>query len=185
VYKYILSLLAILLLFLVGGCSSVKVETDYDPAFDTGALETFAIVDEGTKRPDSLNEERIREALIRQIRAKGFKRAAPEEADFHIMFYSAVEEDVPSNVSFGVGIGTYSSGVGASVGKSTNVTYDRGKLFINMIDPKTHKTFWRAAATEKLRRFESPRERADYLDKTVASMLKDFPDRSTEKKENR
>jgi hypothetical protein len=182
VSRYILFLL---LLLLVGGCSSVKVETDYDPTFETGALETFAIVDEGTKRPDTLNEERIREALISQMRAKGYETAVPEEADFHIMFYSAVEEDVPSNVSFGIGIGTYSRGLGASVGESTNVTYDRGKLFIIMIDPKTKKTFWRAAVSEKLRTFKSPRERAEYLNKTVASMLKDFPNRSTEKKENR
>lgn len=173
-HRYILPLF----LLLIGGCSASKVETDYDPEFETAALRTFVIVHESTEGSDTLNEDRIRKAITREMQAKGYGTAAQGKADFHITFFAGIEEDVPSNVSFGIGIGTYSRGVGASVGKSANVTYDKGNLVINMIDPKTQKIFWRAAAAEKLRSFDSPEERTAYFNKSVASMLKGFPARS-------
>jgi len=95
----------------------------------------------------------------------------------HITFRTAIQEDVPSNVSFGFGVGTYSSGVGTSVGTSRNVTSDKESLFIDMIDPKTKKTFWRAEVSKNRRDYKSPQERTDYMDKTVASMLETFPTR--------
>ena len=87
---------------------------------------------------------------------------------------------MPSNFSFGFGVGTYSSGVGTSVGTTHNVTKDKESLDINMVDPKTQKTFWRAAVSKKRRDFKSPQERSAYFNKTVASMLKSFPAQSAE-----
>jgi hypothetical protein len=163
----------------------MKVETDYDPEFDITALKTFAIVHDGINEADTLNEERIREAITRELKAKEYALAPRKMADFHVTFHTSVEEDVPSNVSFGIGLGTYSGGVGASVGQSTRATHDRGRLTVNMIDPKTGKTFWHAAAADKIDRFESPQERTAYFNKSVAAMLADFPEHYTENKESR
>ncbi|MGB6019854.1 MAG: DUF4136 domain-containing protein [Sulfurimonadaceae bacterium] len=176
-YKYILPLL---LLFMVG-CAT-KIETDYDPVFETKELKTFSIVHKSQEGVETLNDERIREAITNEMQLKGYEVAAPNAADFHITFQTAIEEDVPSNFSFGFGVGTYSKGSGASVGTTRNVTNDKENLFINMVDPKTQKTFWRAAVSKKRRDFKSPQARSDHFNKTVASMLKDFPVRSTEKK---
>ena len=158
------------------GCSS-KVDTDYDPSFSTEPLKTYAVIHKSQDGVETLDEKRLREAINREMRAKGYKSTTVETADFHITFQSAVEEDVPSNFSFGFGFGTYSSGVGTSVGTTQNVTDDQEKLAINMIDPATRKTFWHAAATKKRRDFKSPQARSDYIDKTVATMLKEFPAR--------
>lgn len=158
------------------GCSS-KVDTDYDPSFSTEPLKTYAVIHKSRDGVETLDEKRLREAITREMRAKGYESATMETADFHITFQSAVEEDVPSNFSFGFGFGTYSSGVGTSVGTTQNVTDDQEKLAINMIDPATRKTFWRAAVTKKRRDFKSPQARSDYIDKTVSAMLKTFPAR--------
>lgn len=178
-YKYILPLL----LFLFVGCAT-KVETDYDPMFKTSALKTFAIVHKSKGGVDTLDDERIHGAITNEMQLKGYESAAQNTADIHVTFQTAIEEDVPSNFSFGFGMGTYSRGpgtsVGTSVGTTHNVTNDKESLAINMVDPKTQKTFWRAAVSKKRRDFKSPQERSAYFNKTVASILKDFPSRSTE-----
>lgn len=168
--RYLLPLFLVLLV----GCST-KTETDYDPAFSTVSLKTFAIVHKSKEGLDTLDDERIREAITHEMQLKGFESAPEDTADFHVTFQTAIEEDVPSNFSFGFGVGTYSSGVGTSVGTRHNVTNDKEKLGINMVDPKTNKTFWRAEVDQKRPDFKSPQERRAYFDKTVASMLKSFP----------
>lgn len=172
-------LLPVFLLLMVG-CSTKKVETDYDPAFQTSTLKTFYVVRNSKAATDTLDDERIRDAIKRELTQKGYEAAPEEKADFHITFRTAIKEDVPSNVSFGFGVGTYSSGVGTSVGTSRNVTSDQEDLLINMIDPETNKTFWRAEVSKKRRNYKSPQERTDYVDKTVASMLKTFPAKSAQ-----
>lgn len=169
-----------LFLLIMVGCSS-KVDTDYDPSFTSSTLKTFAIVHKSKDGAETLDDERLRNAITRELQMKGYEAAAENEADFHITFRTRLEEDVPSNFSFGFGFGTYSSGVGTSVGTAHNVTNDKEEIGINMIDPKSQKTFWRASVSKKRRDFNSPQQRSDYLDMTVASMLQDFPAHSNSK----
>lgn len=168
-----------LLLLLLVGCST-KIDTDYDPSFQTSSLKTFAVVHQSMKGADTLDDERIREAIVREMVLKGYAAAAQDAADFHITFQTRLEEDVPSNVSFGFGVGTFSSGVGGSVGTAHNVTSDKETLLINTVDPKTKKIFWRAEVSKKRREFKSPQARSDYFDKTVASLLAEFPVRAAQ-----
>ncbi|WP_345974326.1 DUF4136 domain-containing protein [Sulfurimonas sp. HSL3-7] len=172
-------LLPLVLLMMVG-CSS-KVDTDYDPSFSTEPLKTFFVIHKSQDGVETLDEKRLNQAINRQMQAKGYESTAMNTADFHITFQRAVEEDVPSNFSFGFGFGTYSRGVGTSVSTTQNVTDDEEKFVINMIDPATKKTFWRAEVTKKRRDFKSPQARSDYIDKTVAAMLKEFPVRPVTK----
>lgn len=166
-------LLPFLLLFMIG-CSG-KVKTDFDPNYSTAALKSFAVVPKSKGGLTSLDDERIEAAINHEMVLKGYLPASLETADFQVVFQTRVEEDVPSNVSFGFGLGTYSGGMGTSVATTRNVTNDQEHIDINMIDPKTQKTFWRASVVKKYRSFKSPQARTDYFDKTVASMLKNFP----------
>lgn len=176
-FRYILPLFLLLLV----GCST-KIDTDYDPSFSTKALKTFAIVHKSKDGVDTLDDERISTAITHELQLKGYESVAENTADFYVTFQTAIEEDVPSNFSFGFGVGTYSSGVGTSMGTTHNVTNDKESLGINVVDPKTKKTFWRASVSKKRRDFKSPQERSAYFDKTVTSMLKTFPAHSTDKR---
>ncbi len=166
-------LLPLLLLFMAG-CST-KVDTDYDPGYKTEALRTFALLAQNSKGLETLDDERIIGAVTREMEGKGYQNGPKESADFHIAFQTRLVEDVPSNVSFGFGFGTYSGGLGTSVGTTHNVVNDEEQIEINMIDPTTKKSFWHASVTKKRRNFKTPQERSDYIDKTVASMLATFP----------
>lgn len=173
-FKYLLPLL----LVLMAGCSSKKVDIDYDPEFSTTALSSFALVHKSTEGSNTLNDERIREAIVHQMELKGYKEAAVERADFHVSFQSKIEEDVPSNLSLGFGVGTFSSGLGTSIGTSHRAASDQGSLLINMLDPKTKKIFWRSSLTRDIDEFKTPQERSDYFDKSVSLMLEGFPKRA-------
>ncbi len=170
-FRYIL----LFILLLMVGCSSKKVDIDYDPSFQINSLKTFAIVHKSREGYNILNDERVREAIKLEMELKGYVSTAEDAADFYITFESIVKKDVPSNVGVGLGLGTFSSGLGLSLGTVRGFSSDEGTLFINMIDPATQKMFWYALLTQKIEDFESPQERTDYFNKTVGVMLKEFP----------
>ena len=170
-FRYLL----LVFLFLTLGCSSKQPNIDFDPKFSTASLRTYSLVHTASKDGDTLNHERIRKAIISEMQIKGYKQANEDSADFHITFESLIKEDVPSNMSFGFGFGTFSKNVGTSIGTSHNLSGDKGSLLIHMIDPSTNKTFWQASFTKDVHKFTSPIERADYFKKIVADMLKEFP----------
>lgn len=170
-FKYILPLL----LILFAGCSAKKADIDFDPSFNIAALSTFAVVYNQTEASGALNDERIVEAITNEMQAKGYVSAPEHEADFHITFQSIIREDVPSNVGLGFGLGTFSSGLGLSLGTARGFSNDKGTLFINMLDPATQKIFWYAKLTKNIESFETPQERAEYFNKTVSEMLEEFP----------
>lgn len=170
-FKYLLPIVMILF----AGCSAKKANIDYDPSFDMAALSTFAVVYNKTDDYSALNNERIVESITHEMQTKGYAKAAEHEADFHITFYSLIREDVPSNVGVGLGLGTFSSGLGLSLGTVRGFSSDEGTLFINMIDPATQKIFWYAKLTKKIESFKTPQERVEYFNETVSVMLKEFP----------
>ncbi|MBE0497930.1 MAG: DUF4136 domain-containing protein [Campylobacterales bacterium] len=174
-YFYLLPF--ILLLFT--GCAP-KAEIDYDPVYQTKVLTTFAIVHKSKTGYESLNEERIKEAITAELQRKDYAAAAQETADFHVAFSSVTQEDVPSNFSFGFGLGTFSRGLGTSVGTSHRASSDEVKMLITMLDPKTQKVFWRTELSKKLPEFTSPQQRSDYFNETVVEMLKEFPAKSAQ-----
>lgn len=170
-FRYLLPIMFILL----AGCSAKKANVDFDPYFNMAVLSTFAVVYNDADDYSALNNERIAEAIINEMQSKGYVRAHEYEADFHITFHSLIREDVPSNVGVGLGLGTFSSGLGLSLGTVRGFSSDEGTLFINMIDPATQKIFWYAKLTKQIDSFETPQERAQYFNETVSVMLKEFP----------
>lgn len=170
-FRYILPFILLLMV----GCSSKKVDIDYDPLFQINSLKTFAVVHKSKEGYDILNDERVSEAIKLEMESKGYVNVAEDAADFFITFESIVKKDVPSNIGVGLGLGTFSSGLGLSLGTVRGFSSDEGTLFINMINPATQKIFWYALLTQKIDDFESPQERTDYFNKTVGAMLKEFP----------
>ena len=111
------------------------------------------------------------------LQTKGYSETDKNAADFHVHFQTALKQNVPGNVSFGFGFGTFSGGSGASIATSTRGSNDRRVLSIDMIDPKTDKTLWRGSASDTQHRLETPEERKTYIDAMVNSLLKTLPDR--------
>jgi len=170
-FRYLITVL----LFFTLGCSSKQPTIDYDPKFETALLKSFTLKKTSSKDAITLNQERIREAVIREMTLKGYTYTNEDKADFHINFESLIKEDVPSDVSFGFGFGSFSSGLSTSIATSHRPTKDQGELHINMLDPETKKTFWRSVYVKDAHDFSSPKERSNYFNKVITEMLKTFP----------
>ena len=172
----ILILFVSLLIFT--GCSSLKVTNDYDPDVSLVGLKSYTVLPLKNDAPNTLVNERIIEAITNNLNAKRYTLSDKASADFHVQFQIKVKHDVPSNTSFGVGIGTFSGNTGGSLSSSRRQIYDEGTLIIDMLDPSDGKVLWRSTATDALKQFDSPEERRVYTDKVINAMLASFPQRT-------
>ncbi len=174
--KSLLTFSLVLLLFT--GCSSLKVNTDYDPDISLSGLHTYSIIDPTKKSPDTLQDERIIKAITTNLNAKGYRSVASKEADFHVRFQTEIQYDVPSNVSFGVGVGSFSGNRGASVGASRRPLNDKITLITDILSPSDEKLLWRGDASDNLTQNDTPQERETYIKKLADALLESFPKRA-------
>ena len=165
-------------MFLAAGCSSRAPAVDYNPGFSMEALHTFSVSESRGSNIDPLNSERIEKAITTNLRAKGYDPAASGSEDFIAHYDVYVVEDVPSNFSFGFGIGTYGSHGGGSVGTSVTPTSDNVEIRIDMYDPKSGKVFWSAKVVKSIPDFDSPQSRESFWNGVVTKLLEKFPNAS-------
>lgn len=171
-------MLALGVCLLAGGCASLGVRTDYDPAADFRRLRTYAWQPRaeraaGDPRVDNdLVDARLRGAVDRVLQARGYQARADAPPDFHVAYILTIEAktDVRSiPVSYGWGWwGVY--------GAETYVDqYEQGTLLIDVIDSGTNKLIWRGSAQARVVDNETPEERTQRVNEAVEKILERFP----------
>ena len=175
-----------ILLLLFTGCSTLKVETDFDPNVMMDPSKTFHIVHKPQVDENTLLSSRIIEALKNELITQGYKNETKENADFYILFHTGVTTKsrvvtdykyvnmYPYSYGSGFGYGYGGSGV-AVVPESKNYTYKEGKLIVDAVFPKGNRIFWRGTAKDQLQSLEKPQERIDYINTVIHSLMKAFP----------
>ncbi|WP_201352750.1 DUF4136 domain-containing protein [Hydrogenimonas urashimensis] len=158
------------------GCSGKGPSVDYDPSFEASKFSTFSVSESSGSNIDPLNSQRIRSAIVGNLRTKGYRYA--DKGDFTALYDVYVVKDVPSNFSFGFGIGSYSwHHGGGSVGATVTPSSDQVEIRIHMYDPNDKKVFWSAKVAKKIPDFNSPKSRESFFNAVVDQLLKDFPTR--------
>ena len=169
------------MLLLFAGCSTMKVESDYDPKFDFKQLRTFAVVYPESRDGKTLTQARIAEALETHMVKKGYIRADKKSADFVMIFHTNVttKQQLVTDYQMVGFYPMYGFGFGGavSVPVQNEYTYEEAKIIIDAVNPNGNKIFWRAVATDELQSFKTPEERIDYINHVVDRSLKSFPDR--------
>lgn len=176
-----LKTLGIFLLVLFAGCSTLQVNSDYDPAFDFATLKRFAVVYPKGIQEVSLTQTRIADALRTAMIRKGYSEVPKTEADFIMLFHTDVttKQQVVTDyqtVGFYPYFG-YGYPAPMSVPVQREYSYNEGKIIVDALNPKGNKIFWRAIATDRLKSFNDPQERIAYIGSVIDDMLKSFPDR--------
>lgn len=166
---------------LLAACSSVTVNTDYDPGADFAALKTYAWLARkagatGDPRLDStLLHERIRSAVEAQLAARGYEKVAVGRADFLVAYHTAIERKIDVDTIYR-GYGYRSGAWGWGVGHETVVyEYDRGTLLLDVLDPKAHRLLWRGSASAIVSEQSTPEQRTKRVNEAVAKLLDRFP----------
>jgi hypothetical protein len=178
--KQLALILATGLFFL--GCSTIKVDTDYDPKFAFASLARYAIIYKPKEGSDTLTDDRIMHAINAAMAEKGYSSSEKADADFYVLFHTDVTSKTKIVTDYQqVGLYPYGYGYigyGGMVIPTTHAyTYDEAKLIVDFIDPKENKIIWRGIATDRLKSLDTPEKRSRYIDEVITKLLKSFPKR--------
>lgn len=163
---------AIIVVLIMGGCATISVNQDYDPAYDFTKLKTYGFIPITSEAGiDQLNADRIGEAIKTNLNIKGFTLA--EKADFGvaIFFTKSTKTDI---TSYGYGYGYGYRGYGGMGGVDVH-QYDEGTLVIDFIDTAENKLIWRGIGSGVISNNPSVEERTANVNNAVMQILDQFP----------
>ena len=167
---------------LIAGCSGIQVSQDYDPATGFGSLQSFrweTKVQEsaGDARLDNpLRDSRIRGAVERVLKEKGFAPSEDGGATFSIRYRETLNKKLESAGGIGFGIGSYGRHGGVAIGTGNNLreTEDTS-LIIDFLDPESKTLLWRGTGTQRFKEYDDPVKASQDIDRLVQKILEQFP----------
>lgn len=167
----------LVVLTLVAGCSSMKVQTDHLPEADFSAFETFMYVESDTTlaESDPLAHGRIVAAIRREMTAAGLTEVEANP-DVDVTYYAAVDQQVQFQTTYMAGGWSRRGWRGAfSTGTSTTrpVTFEQGTLVIDVWEVAENQLVWRGVVTDTLG--SNPQKNADRVNRGIARVFEDFP----------
>lgn len=167
-------------IILFSACSTIKVETDYNPHFAFNTLSAFTIVHKDHTGDDTLANDRIIHAIKNNLIAKGYKATDKSAADYYVLFHTDVRSKTKIDTDYQyVGIYPYGYRYRSMLTPTTRVyTYDEGKLIVDIVDPDQNKIIWRGIATDRIKSHDTPEKRTAYIDEVITSLLASFSNRS-------
>lgn len=159
-------------------CASVETQGDYDQAYDFSRLETWNWMPEpgvtrgptGERNP--LIERRIKEAVERELGAKGYRLTPGESVDFRVAFFASAEEKLDVSTTYDY----FGYRWRVPVGRTEVHQYTEGTIILDIVDGTRNELVWRGTASGVVRGGE-PDEVTERINKAVAEELKDFPPR--------
>ncbi|MBD3583375.1 DUF4136 domain-containing protein [Flavobacterium selenitireducens] len=167
--------LPIFLTFVFFGCSSVRVNTDYDKNANFTGYKSYAFYKSGIDKVEisDLDKKRIMRAIDETMTAKGFSKS--ENPDLLINIFTKARQQVDVN-TFNSGWG-YGWGWGWNpwmYGGNTSVnTYTEGTLFIDLIDAKKKELIWQGEGEGVLTKDTEKKEKR--IQEFVAKILAQYP----------
>ncbi len=172
--KKIILLFVISLMFV--GCSTLKINTDYDEAFDFSRESSFVVVHQKVKGEDSLTIDRIKKSVEINLEQQSYKKVSKDEADLIFVFHMNVKDKTDVDTTYmGMGYGRYRYGGMMMTPVTTTYNYQEGTLVIDALNPKNQKIVWRATATTELKNKKTPQKRTEYINNIVSQMMSKFP----------
>lgn len=167
--KTIKLLSAIILIFVLSSCSSIKVTTDYEPETDFSKYNTFAYYKKGIdKAPISdLDKRRILKAIGGELVMKGMNKSDNPDVLVSIFTKAVKKVDIYENRWHPYYYNPY---------HRRNIhKYTEGTLFIDLIDVKTKKLIWQGIGSGFLTKSMKPEKREEAIQKFVTEILAKYP----------
>ena len=159
----------------LAGCSTLKVQSDWDSQADFTKYKSYQLLDR-SGAGNQLVENRIRDAVRVHLNERGFAEDTTSP-DFMIAIHGNVEDRVDvQTYNYGYpyygGYGGYGYGYWHG-GQDISVShYQEGTLIIDFVDPEDQELFWRGWGTKTLD--DSTRDAA-VLQGIVDKILDQYP----------
>jgi hypothetical protein len=173
-------------LFIITGCTTIRVSQDYKPSITFSEMKTFAWKNakqkkSGDVRIDSpFNDERIRAAVNKALTGKGYILSS-NHADVYVSYDYSIRSKIASTsngpvIGFGFGTGGRNSAIGLGVSTGNDVgQYDEGQLVIDLTDGITNDLLWRGTSTSRVDTQAAPERTSLLFNKMVEKNLAQFP----------
>ena len=180
---YFFFFLLFLSLFVVSGCSSLRVHTDFDPAADFSSIHTYAwnkVNVSGDALADNpLLYKRIVMVVDEYLHDRGYKKTTPETADALVILRGVSKEKL--RLTDVGGRGHYASGPwyhprrSYPTGPDIVRYYTEGTLIIDIVDPHKKELIWRGTATGVIHRYSDREKEKKVIEQYVRQILDQFP----------
>lgn len=162
--------------FLLGlvavGAQAQSVQSDYDRNFELPKFKSFnfAVLRRNAGDPlrqDSLNNERIKNALLVKLTSSGFRMETAGTPDFAVAYFVTTKNKFDLR-DYGYGPPRWFAGRDIRVDQ-----YTEGTLTVDFIDTKTNQLIWRgrASGTVELKNMDEKITKA--VDKLINRFVKD------------
>ena len=176
----------------LAGCSTMEINTDFDPSASFAGLKTYAWLDEprkatGDPRIDDnpFLEGRVHAAVDKELSAKGMVLSSSGTPDFLVAYHVSLDQQrsvqhLNNYYGYGPGWGyTYAGARGAGYYASPSstyvYTYDEGTLILDIVKPEERQLMWRGSARDEVRFSSNPGKESAQLNEAVSRMLEQFP----------
>lgn len=170
-----LKLLSLTLLVILGACSTVRVDADYDNNVDFSQYKTYAFQKSGIDKAEisDLDKKRILRAIDAEMTKKGYTKS--ETPDLLVNIFTKERERVDVN-QYSAGWG-YGWGWGWNPymwgGRNYVTTSTEGTLYIDLIDAKKKELIWQGKGSGYLE--QSREKKEERINEFVAKILVQFP----------
>lgn len=168
-------LMAALVTLTLAGCAS-NVVTDYNSAAVFGNYSSWAFaMDAGNSSFVSLDGNRVRKAVERELERKAMHEVERPRADL-LVNWQIIEEErhEQSGLGLGLGFGTGHFGWGLSAPPPVREVKE-GKVVVELVDRNTEEVIWRGASKRYLNENQSPEKRSKLVDDVIAEMFTKYP----------
>ncbi|MFI5236536.1 MAG: DUF4136 domain-containing protein [Ignavibacteriales bacterium] len=169
--------IAIISLLVITGCSSVSVTNDYNPAANFSSYNTFdiytGVIKDSQLESAPLVKKRVLEAIVNEMKKKGFTR--DESGNAELLIYAQAGTSEKMNVTdYGYGYGGWWGPY--PQGRNIDVSYyTQGSLIIDLADNAKDELVWRGIGTAVVQDRGTPEERQQFIDEAVAKILDQYP----------
>lgn len=170
-------------LMLLSACRPYSVNYDYDARANYASYKTFdwyasnkKAQGKANKVENTLMDKRVRNAIERELLAKGFKREASADPDFLVTYYPIYHDrKVRTYTHVGWGWGWRPFGVGMGTTMANTRHYREGTIVIEVVDFKNNELIWKSAAEGALTGLDNPEDAEEIVSSAVNHMLENFP----------
>jgi len=145
----LINMLGFMLCLFAAASSAQSVDADFDRTFDFSKMKTFdfAIQKRAAADPlaqDSLNDERIKNALISTLKANGFRFETSAKPDFAVAYFVTTKKKFDLR-EYGYGLPRWLGSRDIRVDQ-----YTEGTLTVDIIDAATNQLVWRGRASSSV-----------------------------------
>ena len=178
IFALVASIVITLFVFIPAGAQDIRL--DYAAPVDFKSFKTYTWKRAADCRyPDDVTDDILRQAVDRQMNARGYQRAESDDVDLYLVYHLAVLDDAEWG-SFNTSGQWYGGGVNSVAvftGGTTNTTtfIKVGWLILDLFDVKGQKQVWQVSAKKTLGDGNDPKRMQRNAEKAMAKIFDQFP----------